>query len=197
MTIRLSPRDRLVLTAGAVVVTGILLAGWGIPYAVRETAQRVDRANVAVRDADRVERAAHDATRLRETLVGMHGSIRSYDSALVAIGTPALASARLAEVIVAAATGSEARLGTTVLSVDSGGAKTSLTHVRAHTTLTGDLTSIALVIQSLESGPPQLAVRELTITRIQTASPAGHPEVLQAELVVEGLARRAGHEVRP
>jgi hypothetical protein len=158
---------------------------------VRVTAERRQRADLATRAAGRAVEGRRDAERMHRLLASLGSWRVAYDSALVAEGAPSVASARLAEVLGDAASASEAQLGAVQLSADTAVARGALMKTRVRATVSGDLMSIALFLETIEAGPPLLAVRELTVTQPQLGVTAGQAERLQAEVVVEGLFRGA------
>jgi hypothetical protein len=105
--------------------------------------------------------------------------------------TPNTASARLAELVSDAVSDTDARLGSVRLSADTAGKPGELAHVIAYASIAGDLSSIANVLETLEAGPRLLAISELSVASMQGGVARSQPEQLQAELVVDGLYRRA------
>jgi len=192
----LSPTDGRTLALGIVVVVVVLLVGKGGPALRARTKERELRAADAVARATRAEWARAHASELRRTLASARNRLAIYDSALVDGATPSAASARLAELVTDAAEGTEARIGSITLSADSASTSTGLAHVSARASVSGDLNAVGLLLQSLDEGPQLLAVRELIITQTQPALPHTQAEVLQAELVIEGLFRGDSHSAQ-
>jgi hypothetical protein len=194
---KLSSRDARVLMLGTLVVTAIVVLSRGVP-ALRGRAERYrEGAARAAAQAGRVEWSLRNADGTRRALERTRSQLAAYDSAIVEDETPSAASARLAELVSDAAEVAEARLGAVQLGADTIAARGTLARVTARASVTGDLMAIAQMLQALEEGPRLLAVRELGIVPMQTGAVRGQPEVLQAELLVEGLYRPSrGKQIR-
>lgn len=185
----LNPRDRHVLMVGLVSVVAIVAGGRGFPWLAEYTAKREFEAGIAASRAARADEALRHAQRTDVALQRVRADLALYDSSLVEGETPSAASARLAELVSEAASGTDARLGSITLGVDSSGKGERLSRVTARASLSGELYSIVLVLQSLEEGPHLLAVRELSVTQAQPVASQRQIEVLQADILVEGLYR--------
>ena len=187
----LSSRDTRVLVAGVGVVFAILLVGRALPALARLTDERRQRAALALSEVERIASSRRNAARTRKALARLRPQLAAWDSALVVEGEPGTASARLAELLGEGAESAEARLGAVQLSADTVAIGGALMRARVRANVTGDLMSIALFIESIEAGPPLVAVRELSIAPSQAGTVPGQSETLQAEVWVEGLFRRA------
>jgi hypothetical protein len=186
----LSRRDRRVLATGAAIVLGILIVGRGGPVFLSYVdARRASAANVAQRAA-RTEWLVLNAGTLHRELGRVRGRLARLDSALLDGDTPTVASATLAAIVSDAVADTDARLASIRLSVDTVGKPSELSRVVAHASITGDLFSIAAVLQTLEAGPQLLAVSELSIATTQPGIAPTQTEHLQVELTVDGLYRR-------
>jgi hypothetical protein len=189
--LRITDRDRRVLMAGSVGIVLIVALGRGLP-ALR--AHVTDRQRIGAASAEQLARRewlAANAPRFDRELVRVRHELAAYDSALVEGETPNTASARLAELVSEAVSDTDARLGSIRLSADTAARTGELAHVIAYASVTGDLFSIANVLQALETGPRLLAVSELSVASMQAGVARTQPEQLQAEIVVDGLYRRA------
>jgi hypothetical protein len=186
-----SPRELRVVVMGIGTMLAIVVSAREMPRLREYETERRSRANVTIARALRAEQAIHRADRTRVSLIQVRSGLAKYDSALVEGDTPSAASARLASVISDAVDGTEARLGSVTLGVDSTGNRGQLARVTARASLSGELYSIVLVLQTLEKGPPMVAVRELSLIQSQPVTSPTQVEAIQAEIVVEGLYRRA------
>jgi hypothetical protein len=187
----LGGRDRRVLLLGGAVVALILVLGRVVPATLAYSADRQRGATAAAEQLAHTEWLVQSAPNLRRELDRVRRELTRYDSALVEGGSPSTASARLAEVVSDAVADADARLGSIRLSADTSALSGELAHVVAHATITGDLLSLATVLQALEEGPQLLAVTEVSIDTTQPRLARSQTEQLQAELVVDGLYRRA------
>jgi hypothetical protein len=189
--LRITDSDRRVLLAGSVGIALIGAFGRGLPILRTHVA---DRKRVAAASAEQLaqkEWLAANAGRFDHDFARVRHQLAAYDSALVEGETPNTASARLAELVSEAVSDTDARLGSIRLSADSAANPGELAHVIAYASVTGDLFSIANVLQSLEDGPRLLAVSELSVTSMNAGVARTQAEQLQAEIVVDGLYRRA------
>lgn len=192
--IAMSPRDRRVLVLGGAVVLVILAAGRGVPALLAHAEERQRSAEVATQRAAGTEWTVRNADGMRRALGQVRMQLASYDSALVEGATPDAASARLAELVSDAAAETDTQLGSIRLSADTTGGPGALARVTARASVSGELMSVALMLQWLEEGPQLLAVRELSMAQTPSGVVRAQAEVLQVELVVEGLYRRASLE---
>jgi hypothetical protein len=186
----ISARDRRVLVLGVVVVTVLLVVGRGVPALLARGTQQRQRAAVVGEQATRAEWSVREADRTRRALAQVRTELATFDSALVSGAVPSAASAALAELVSDAASSADARIASIQLAADTLAARPALARVSARVSVSGDLMSIAQLIQMLEEGPQLLAVRELSVAPSQPGIARGQVETLQAEMLVEGLFRR-------
>lgn len=196
----MSARDRRALTLGAAVIIVLLLGMRGVPAwrtwereshaAATELGAEVERARAAV--------AALPA--MRESLTVRRARRMALDSILLEGDSPAAVAAALSETIALAAEESGVRTGPVHLTIDSTGGRRSarspkprLLRVVLRTDVTGDVTGLAVLLAWLEEAPPLLAVRELAVTASEPGAPDDRPELLRANLIVEGLAHIQVH----
>jgi hypothetical protein len=191
IALRVTDRDRRVLVLGGVCMLLIAGLGRGIPALGRWTAQRQREAAESAHLLAQREWLTRNARGLDRELTRVRRELATYDSALVEGETPSTASARLAQLVSDAVSDTDARLASIRMSADSAGKPGELAHVVAYASVSGDLFSLATVLQSLEEGPRLLAVSELSLASMQSAVARTQAEQLQAELVVNGLYRRA------
>jgi hypothetical protein len=183
--------DRRVLALGGVCIMLIVAVARGLPALRTYTAERrAEAAHTAELLAHR-EWLSRNARGLERELARVRGQLATYDSALVEGETPSTASARLAQLVSDAVSDTDARIASIRMSSDSAAKNGELAHVVAYASVSGDLTSLAIVLQHLEEGPHLLSVSELSIASTQPAVARTQAEQLQAELVVDGLYRRA------
>jgi hypothetical protein len=175
-----------VFVGGALAVAALLGLGRGLPALLAHQKDRLASATNASQQARRAQ-ASVAAQSVNERALGIvRGRLATYDSALLAGADPTAASARLSTLITDAAESTDTQVGGVQLQADSA-ATTMLGHVRARTTVTGDLESIALFMEALEAGPELLAIRELNITQASQLAVPRQRESLRAEILVEGL----------
>jgi hypothetical protein len=194
--IRLSPRDRFALAFGAGVMLLLVALGRGMPALLGWTRDHRARATAAAAELARAEHSVRNLARTRRVLSQAESRLAAYDSALLAGHTPASAGAALAALLSEAASVSEAALGAVQLSADTA-ARSVLARASARASVSGDLESVALFLETLEEGPQLTAVRELSITPSQPFVAPGQREMLRLEITVEGLFRAATQERRP
>jgi len=187
-------RDRRTLISGAAGIALLVLVGRGLPALRRyEHDQRAAAAEAQDRLARIRASMKQHATNAR-VLAEARRRLVSYDSALLVGRDPTAVQAQLSALITEAGDGAEAQLGGVQLQADST-ATTMLSHASARTTVTGDLEAIGWFMESLEAGPPLVAIREVSITQAAQPSMPQQHETLRAELVVESLfanPRRGG-----
>lgn len=186
----ISPRDARVLVLGSALVLALFAVGRGVPVLRAYTAAHRQSAAAAIQRVGLAEWSAHNAERTGRALEQTRVQLAAYDAALVDGTTPSTASASLAELVADAASSADVRLGSMQFSADTVAGRSILSRVTARVSASGDLMSVAQLLQILEQGPQLLAVRELSIAQAQGGLAHGHTETLQVELLVEGLFRR-------
>jgi hypothetical protein len=191
MRLRITDRDRRVLVLGGLCMLLIAGLGRGIPALGRWAAERQREAVESTQQLAQREWLARNARGLDRELARVRRELAAYDSALVEGETPSTASARLAQLVSDAIADTDARLASVRMSADSATKRGELAQVVAYASVSGDLFSLATVLQSLEEGPRLLAVSELSIASMQSGVARTQAEQLQAEVVVQGLYRRA------
>ena len=185
----ISSRDRRVLLLGGTIVIALLVVGRGLPWLHAHIQERRQAALAATQLATQAEWQVRTAEPTRRALKQVHSELAAYDSALVDGVTPSAASASLAALVSEAASIGDAQIGSIQLAADTLASRDVLSHVTARVSASGDLMSLALMLQGLEQGPQLLAVRELNMVRSPSGSARGQTESLQVELLVEGLFR--------
>lgn len=187
----LASRDRRALVVGTALLVTIAAIARGVPALHRWTSSRAEIADL---QRERLLVASGAAGRLVETrarLATVREDLTGSGSLLLTGSTVSEAGAALAEAVAAAAEEADVALGAVQLRGDSAAAG-PLVPIGAQTSLTGDLTSVAMFLALLEVAPELLVLRELTIVQPEPAIASDRIESLRAELLVEGL-----HRVRP
>ena len=187
MSIAISRRDRRVLAIGAGAIALLLLVSRGIPAWRRWDADARAGAAEFLRD----EAEARTQVRILPALVDSAEARRNRLSRLAPSlldgESAASAGATLASILTGAAARAGVRLGSVQVNADTASAST-FTRVSVRADATGDLQGITEMLQSLETAPELLAVRELSITQPDAGGPPDRPESLQVDLTVQGLA---------
>jgi hypothetical protein len=186
--VQLSAQDRRVLAIGGVVMAVLVGGGRGAPALLRWTRDRRATAASVMEAAQRAEASVRRSAETQTLLGAARARLAAYDTATLAGSSPATAGAALAEIVSDAASDAEITLGSVQLRGDSL-SRTALTRVAARASVSGDLSGIALFLETLEGVPELLAIRELTITQSGQAGVPGQREMLRAEVLVEGLWR--------
>ncbi|MBV9107951.1 MAG: hypothetical protein JO306_00915 [Gemmatimonadetes bacterium] len=187
MSIAISRRDRRVLAIGAGVIALLLLVSRGVPAWRRWDADARTGAAELLRD----EAEARTQVRILPALVDSAEARRNRLSRLAPSlldgESAASAGATLASILTGAAARAGVRLGSVQVAADTASAST-FTRVSVRADATGDLQGITEMLQSLETAPELLAVRELSITQPDAGGPPDRPESLQVDLTIQGLA---------
>jgi hypothetical protein len=100
--------------------------------------------------------------------------------------SPAAAAAALSSLVSSAAETGGARVGSLQLRNDST-SRGAFTRVAVRASVVGDIRSLTSMFAALETGPEVLAIRELSVTQPDVGAGDDKPEMLRAELLVEGL----------
>ena len=186
MRVRLTPRDRRVLTVGAISCAALAMGARGIPALMRWTRDSRAAAAQLVGEEARARTSIARAAETRDTLAARNARYLALAPRLLDGETAAGAGGTLASIVSGAATASNVRLGSVQIRADST-RRGAFTSVAVRADLTGDIRGISEMLATLEKGPALLAVRELSITQPEPAAGDDRAEVLRAEVVVEGL----------
>jgi hypothetical protein len=186
-TLSIGSRDRRTLVVGIVAVGLILGIGRGLP-----AWRRWDRtARVAAEDATRelasIESGKRELTALRNSAVAQRRQLQILSPMVLEGASPAEAGALLAAAVTDAAEEVGAQIGSVQIRPDTT-YKGNFARVAVRLSATADVTSLAQLLNELESGELLLNVRELTVNQAAPAAPDNTPEALRFELLVEGLA---------
>lgn len=184
--LRMSARDRKVLVLGASVCAALIVATRGAPAALRWSAE--SRANGAqlVAESERARECVGRAKETRDSLRARGARYYALGQSLLQGESVAVGGGALASLVSDAAAEANVRLGSVQVRTDTAGAG-AFTTVGVRATATGDIRGIAALLKTLEGGPAMLAVRELSVTQPEPAAGDERPEVLQVQLLVEGI----------
>jgi len=187
MTAALSPRDARVLRTGAVSIALLLLFARGLPAWRRWDA---DSRAAARRELGREADAAASLRRLRATVDSAEARrdrLAGLAPALLDGDSPAAAGGTLASIVTGAAARAGVRLGSVQVEPDTASTG-DFTRVAVRADGTGDLAGVTELLRYLEGVPELLVVRELSVTQPDAGGAPDHPESLQLQLTVAGIA---------
>jgi hypothetical protein len=185
--IAMSPRDRRALVIGLAAMCAIvggsrLVPRWRVwDETARSSSEALD-VDVAALNARLRELPA-----MRDSARAVHARASTVRTRLIGAPTVGAAGARLATEIGNVADDLGIRVGAVQIRPDTL-FRAGFARVAVTLSATGDVTHLADLLQSLESSELLLAVRELTVTPADVLAPDERPEILQFQLVVEGLA---------
>lgn len=189
----ISSRDGRTLGIGAAIIASMVGLSLGVPrYLSWRAAALTDAARETAALA-RVEASIARFTRTTTAFASARQSLSVLDSLLLPGASVSAAGTALAAAISEAAEGAEAQLGSIQVRRDSTG-RTRLTRIAARASVSGDVESLALFLESLEAGPPLLAVREWSISGGSPTIAATQPMALRLDVLVEGIARTSSRE---
>ena len=184
----ISARNRRTLGIGAAIIASMVGMSLGVPrYRDWRAGALTDAARETAALA-RVEASIARLTRTTAALTSARRELSVLDSLLLPGTSVSAAGTALAAAISEAAEGAEAQLGSIQVRRDSTG-RTRLTRIAARASVSGDVESLALFLESLEAGPPLLAVREWSISGGSPTIAATQPMALRMDVLVEGIAR--------
>jgi hypothetical protein len=175
---------------GATVVVGAWLATRGMPAALRWHEGLRSRTEAAVLELQLAEELIAEESLAREKLSGRAGELLAWAPRLVAGETPAEALAELSSYLSGLAAHHRVRLVRLDPSADSSAGPFIRLALRLEAQ--GDIRGVAGWLAALEEGERLLAVREIALSTSEPAAPPSQPEVLRAELVIEGWAAPNG-----
>lgn len=132
---------------------------------------------------------------LRDSAVSRGSSFLNLASRVLSERSIGSAGAELAEIINVAAAAAGVRMGSTYILSDTIRFRV-FQQVAVRTAVMGDIASVMRLLTALEGGPTALAIRDLTISQLNTASGDREPEMLRAELAVAALMRPSEESAR-
>lgn len=192
-----SRRERRVLIVGGTLIAGMIGFSRGVPaWSKWQRDVRVAAAEMSVE----VARAEASVARLEATLDSLETrKLRLVQLAprFVGVESPSAAAGALAALVSGAAQAANVRVSSIQVGNDTT-AGTVVRRVWVSAELEGDIRGVASLLSTLERGPTLLAIREMSISQPDPASPADVAESLGVRLRVEGLAiDREAAEGRP
>lgn len=164
----------------------LLLAARGIPAWLGW--QRETRAGAAElhAEATRAIASVRGAESTHDSLIAREVRYLALVPGLLDGDSPAAAAAALSSLVSGAAETGGVRVGSLQLRNDST-SRGAFTRVAVRASLVGDIRGLTRMLAALEQGPELLAIRELSVTQPDVAAGDDRPEMLRAELLVEGL----------
>ncbi len=188
---RLSAHERRTLLRGMAIVVSLFALSSGLPRYRAWRAATLADAEREMSARARVEASVIRFSRTSLMLSRAKSKLASLDSILLPGASTSEARTTLASAISEAAEGAEAQLGSIQVRTDST-PHARLSRIGARASVTGDIESLALFLESLEAGPPALAVREWSISGGTPSVASTQPLMLRMDVVVEGIARTPG-----
>jgi len=178
---------RTIITGVAVIVVGLLLAK-GVPKVRELTARSIVIADSLERRLARVQQFQRSRAGWTDSLRAAHldAAVLSHD--LIDAASPSSGSARLAQVLADAAEAAGLPLDAVQFLPDPQ-ANGGLLRVRVSSAMSGEFGAIVRALNTIESGLPLVAIRDLSISASGTTQ-TGRPESLRADFTVEGILRR-------
>lgn len=192
----LSTRDRRALLLGSAIIAAIVVSARVLPAWRRWQVNEQSAADAAARGLARSraellgQHAAHDSLAARKA------RLDSLRAAWLDGDTPAAAGAALAGEVSSAGERAGVTIGALDIRVDTAGGAVFLP-VRVQATATGDIQGIVSFLAAIESDRVVLSIRALSINAADAAASPTTPEVLRADLTIEGPWRRGSRSVEP
>lgn len=190
LSLRLSARDRRILTLGAVTVVVLLAGARGIPAWRQWRAATWESAAELSAEVSRAQATATRLPALRAEHAALRGRYLALAPTLLPGRTPASAGAALTGLVSGAGALSGVRLGALQILTDPASGSSGAGVFRRVTVrgdATGDVAGVTRLLAALERGPARLAIRELSIQQPEPAAPPDRAESLRAEFIVQGL----------
>jgi hypothetical protein len=191
----LSTRDRRALLLGGSALALATVGLRGLPALLGwTTSERVQlqRIEFAIEDA---RREAAALPWMRDSAIVRRMRARALDPLFLRGASPSLAAAYLANELSDDAKASDLQMA--ALQADPSDSTQSIQYVRARASVSGDLKAVMRFIARVEAGPPMLAVREVSLSARDGQASAQHPEVIHADIVIEGIAKRLSSTQAP
>lgn len=180
----LSERDRRTIAVGATCILFMILVAKVLP-AERRWETRVEmRAAVLEREVDDARSMVSRETATRDAVAKHTRALRMLEAGLLRAETKSGAETSLAALISTAAATSGIKLDALSLDSDAG----NYGRIRTASVTggaTGDIQGLATFVSALESARARLAVRALSITQPDAASPETRAETLRLEFTVQ------------
>jgi Tfp pilus assembly protein PilO len=189
----LSRRERRTITicvsiAAALLLPARVIPAWQTAYYTRSATLQELQAELV-----RAEHLVANAPAIRDSLISRHERFLALAPRIVSASNASVAAANLAALLSGAAQGSMLRVTSMQARADSM-AGSPFIRITVSTDLTGDIRGVASFLRLLEEGPTMVAVRQISITPVDPASPSDRPEVITMQLVAEGIAILRRHQ---
>jgi hypothetical protein len=186
---QITPSDRRTVAGGLTVIAALIFGVRVVPEIHRWSDSQLRAAEAAVASVQRVKAVLGRRGWTRRALHRVDTLLAPYDSAMLTGASVAAGGAALSNVVSEAAEAAGAELASIQLRRDSLVGAT-LTHVSASATITGDVESLAMFLETIEAGPPIVGVRQINITGGGGSAATSPRESLRMEVLVEGVIRR-------
>jgi hypothetical protein len=182
----LSPRERRVIAAGAIVLVVGLLVGRVAPAWAAWVADERERAILARGRLAAARNAIANLAAERDTLMTRNGRYLAIAPALLAGSSVQAAGVALASVVSGAAASAGLDVGALQLAADttSGGV---FARVSVRGDLRGDVAGVTDFLLALERQSVLLAIRRFAVSQPDPGAASDRPEALRLEVTVEGL----------
>jgi hypothetical protein len=184
--IALGSRDRRALLLGGAVVMATWIATRGMSSLLHRHEELRARAEVALVELQRSRELVAEEPLALEALADRARELVAWAPRLVAGATPAEALAELSSYMSGLAAQHRVRLVRLDPSADSASGPFARLSLRLEAQ--GDIRGLAGWLVAMEEGERLLAVREIALSAPEPAAPSAQPEVLRAEIVIEGWA---------
>ncbi len=191
----ISERERRMVTTSALAIAALLFGTKVLPRWQAARAEALS-ATAEMKRSVRLARNLVSAEKwLRDSAVSRGSSFLNLASRVLSERSIGSAGAELAEIINVAAAAAGVRMGSTYILSDTIRFRV-FQQVAVRTAVMGDIASVMRLLTALEGGPTALAIRDLTISQLNTASGDREPEMLRAELAVAALMRPSEESAR-
>jgi len=185
----LTDRERRTLLIGAASIA-LLVAMRGVPVIFAWRRGEMERLRLKVRVSSLPPSGELRARVLQDSLVARRVRLAAMDSAFIPIEENMSAAAGFAEFFGDAAERAKLQLSSVRIEAPSDtGKKATISLVRVRASVNGNLTGLARLITMLERPPRLFVIRQLSITDRDANVPHDKNEVLDAEIVIEGLTQ--------
>lgn len=192
----LSTRDRRALILGVSTIAAIVVAARVLPAWRRWETTAQTSADAAAVGLARSRADILGQRVARDSLGARRARLDSLRTAWLDGDTPAAAGAALAGRVSREGERAGVTIGALDIRVDTAGDGVFIP-VRVQATATGDIQGIANFLAGLETDRVDLSIRALSIDAADGAAAANQPELLKADLTIEGPWRRGSQENGP
>jgi hypothetical protein len=189
MRYAMTAKDRRTLIGGAMVVGSVIAFGRGIPSWRDWDADRRTQASATLARAAEFDRALRAIPHMADSARISASRYGAAVATLLVEETPAIASARLADLVSGAADDASVKVTSLMIRPDTA-FKDRFARVAVRLSATGDIRALVELLDTLEGSETVLSVRELFVTPTEPAGSDSKPEALRFQLLVEALAAR-------